>query len=221
MRTREVTARLAVLVAVATIGLAACGGSSSPQVASLPTSSGSGDTTSTGTGAASSTALPKGDPTKLVDEWGACMRSHGDPNQVDPTIDANKVIHLSWNPATPGGYNGTNKGGQGNSGPGQYCRAYLNAASTALQGGQREKPPSQATMVKFSRCMRASGIPDFPDPTGSGLVMSIHPGSDLDPANPTFQNASKECARKTGAPAVGTGTPMPGTVELDGGGGLG
>src|SRR5579859_551842 len=216
MRTRDVTPTLAVLVVVAAIGLAACGGgSSSPQVASLSTSGGSGDSrrsvTSAGTGGASSTALPHGDPTKLVDEWGACMRSHGDPNQADPTIDANKVIHLSWDPAIPGGYNGTNKGGQGNSGPGQYCRAYLDAASTALQGGQREKPPDHETMVRFSRCMRASGIPDFPDPTASGLVMSIHPGTDLDPSSPAFQSAAKDCSRKTGAPALFTGTPMPGT----------
>ncbi|HLJ04266.1 MAG TPA: hypothetical protein VKT31_12545 [Solirubrobacteraceae bacterium] len=215
------TARLAVIVAAATIGLAACGGgSSSPQVASLPTSSGSGYTTSTPTGAAS-TAPPKGNATKLVDEWGACMRSHGDANQADPTIDTNKVIHISWNPAIPGGYNGTNKGGQGNSGPGQYCRAYLNAASTALQGGEREKPPDHETMVRFSRCMRASGIPDFPDPTASGLVMSIHPGTDLDPSSPAFQSAAKDRSRKTGAPALFTGTPMPGTVELNGGGPLG
>jgi hypothetical protein len=30
--------------------------------------------------------LAKGNPTRLVDEWATCMRSHGDPNQVDPTI---------------------------------------------------------------------------------------------------------------------------------------
>ena len=93
------------------------------------------------------------------------MRSHGDPNQADPTIDANKVIHLTWNHAIPGGIYGTNKGGQGNAGPGQYCRTYIDTAETALQGGQHQQQPSQAQLVKFSQCMRANGVPDFPDPS--------------------------------------------------------
>ena len=32
--------------------------------------------------------VPRGNATQLVDEWAACMRSHGDPNQADPIIDA-------------------------------------------------------------------------------------------------------------------------------------
>jgi len=40
------------------------------------------------------------------------MRSHGDPNQADPTITPSKLIDITWNPATPGGIYGTNKGGQ-------------------------------------------------------------------------------------------------------------
>ena len=58
----------------------------------------------------------------MLDEWATCMRAHGDPDQADPTIDANRIIHITWNPAIPGGYEGTNQGGQGNLGPGQYCR---------------------------------------------------------------------------------------------------
>jgi hypothetical protein len=142
------------------------------------------------------------------------MRSHGDPGQADPTVDVHGVIHISWNPAIPGGYNGTNKGGQGNSGPGQYCRTYLNAASTALRGKQPAKP-DEAKLVRFSECMRASGIPDFPDPTASGL--SLNRGGDLNPSNPAFQNASRACARKTGVPDVFGGAPQPGMIELDGG----
>ncbi len=224
---------LAVLVAAAAIGLAACSsGSSSPQVASLGTSSssgGNGDGSSTGSGngngssattGSSSTRLPKGNPTKLLDEWAACMRSHGDTNQADPTITANKLIDIvDWNLSTPGGIYGTNKGGQGNSGPGQFCRAYLTAAQTALQGGQSPKPPSQAELLKFSECMRANGIPDFPDPTaGGGIVMNVGAGGDLNPNNRTFQNSSKVCAKKTGVRGLpGSGPPPPGTIEIDGG----
>jgi hypothetical protein len=150
------------------------------------------------------------------------MRRHGDPGQADPTIDANKVIHITISPAIPGGYDGTTKGGQGNSGPGQFCRAYLTAAQTALQGGQPPPKFDRATLEKFSECMRANGIPDFPDPTATGLSFNRGSSSDLNPDNPTFQNASKLCVQRTGAkvPAAG-GTLPPGTIQLNGAGSQG
>lgn len=224
---------LATLVAAAAIGLAACGGPSSPRVASLGTSTSLGNT-SGNPGGSPTTTLPKGNPTtlpktssgngsgnspttlakdpaELLDEWAACMRSHGDPNQGDPSIDVHKVISIPWDPAIPGGFNGTNKGGQGNSGPGQYCRAYLGAAQTALQGGQRPAP-SSAQLVEFSHCMRAHGFPQFPDPTASGLQINMGDPT-MNPRNPTFLNASNVCGKKTGVQGFGGG-PHPGMIEL-------
>jgi hypothetical protein len=144
------------------------------------------------------------------------MQRHGDSNQADPTVDANKIIDITWNPDIPGGIYGTNKGGQGNSGPGQYCRSYLTDAQNALTGGP-PKQPDPATLLRFSRCMQANGIPDFPDPTGDGLSIPVNGPGDLNPANPTFRNASKLCAHKTGVRDFGSG-PQPGTIELNGAG---
>jgi hypothetical protein len=200
---------VAALATVAIIGLAACGGSGSPHVASLSNSSGN-------SGGSTTTTLPKGNPTQLLDEWASCMRAHGDPNQVDPTIDANKVIHITF-PASVSG-NGPVGIGKGSDDP---CSAYLTAASTALRGGKPPQRPDPAKLEKFSQCMRANGIPDFPDPTGGGLSIQTHPGSDLNPNNPTFRNASKLCAKKYDVPGLGGGTPPPGAVEATGGGGPG
>jgi hypothetical protein len=147
------------------------------------------------------------------------MRRHGDPNQADPTVTASKLIDISMPLAVPGGFNGTNQGGQGNSGPGQFCRAYLTAAQTALRAGEPPpKPPSTAGALKFSECMRANGIPDFPDPTpGQGISLNVGAGGDLNPNNPTFQTASNLCAKKTGVRGLpGGGQPPAGTIELDG-----
>jgi hypothetical protein len=145
------------------------------------------------------------------------MRAHGDPGQADPTIDANKGIHITWDPAIPGGYDGTNKGGQGNLGPGQYCRSYLTEAQTELQGGQTQKQPTQAQLVAFSECMRAQGIADFPDPKGNGdLSINLGDGGDLNPTNPAFQTASKVCAQKTGVQGFTSGATQPGTIQLNG-----
>lgn len=213
-RSARRVAAIAVLATAAVIGLAACGGSSPSQVASVGTNASSvGNTTTT---TSSQTTTSGGNATTLLDEWATCMRRHGDRNQVDPSVDSNGVIHITWDPSIPGGYNGTHKGGQGNEGPGQYCRRYLSAAQTALRGGEQHVKLSPGALLKFSECMRANGIPDFPDPTGSGLSMSM--GGDLNPSNPTFQHAGKICQAKTGVKAPGVGPPPPGTIVLNGGG---
>src|ERR1700733_3431545 len=70
---------VAVLVAAAALGLAACGGgSSSPKVASLPSSTSSRKSDGP-TGGGDPATQPTGNPTKLLGKWTACMRSHGDP----------------------------------------------------------------------------------------------------------------------------------------------
>jgi hypothetical protein len=51
---------------------------------------------------------------------------------------------------------------------------------------------SSRSAVAFARCMRGSGVQDYPDPTskvGSGGVS----GSDLDPFNPIFEAAYQAC----------------------------
>ena len=89
---------LVALVTGSAIGLAACSGSSPPHVASLGKNSGDGSV--------NTTTMPVGSPTKLLDEWATCMRSHGDPGQVDPTVDATKVIQITLGWA--GGVRGEN-----------------------------------------------------------------------------------------------------------------
>ena len=73
-----------------------------------------------------------------------------------------------------------------------------------------------AQLLKVSVCMRANGIPDFPDPSGGGLQIQSSQGSDLNPNNPTFQNASKVCTRKTGVSLPGRSGLPPGTITLSG-----
>jgi hypothetical protein len=216
---------LAAIFVMAALGLAACGSSSTPHVASLQTTSiaASGgprvNASPPATGTHSHSSRPvSGDAAALLVQWASCMQAHGDPGQPDPTIDANKVIHVSWNDATPGGIYGTNKGGQGKAGPGQYCRTYLDEAQTDLQGGQRQLQPSPGQLLEFSRCMRTNGVPDFPDPSNGGLSFNRAGGGDLNPSNPVFQNASTLCAKRIGVPGFATGSPPPGSVEFNGDG---
>jgi hypothetical protein len=78
-----------------------------------------------------------------------------------------------------------------------------------------EKTPDPAALVKLSECMRANGVPGFPDPTANGgLVLPGGPGAYTN--NPTLQNAAKVCARKTGVSLPGRSGLPPGTITLTG-----
>jgi hypothetical protein len=216
-RMRSPRMGLMVIIAGAALLTAACGGGSGAtrEVASLGTSSGHGGANTAvggGGGGSSATAAPKGNPSQLLDQWAACMRSHGDPTQADPTIDVSKVIHITMPAGFPGGLFGQNGHGTG---PGVHCASYLGAAQTALQAGYSPpKAPSQAALLKYAECMRANGVPDFPDPVGGSLQFNratLPPGELTSPA---FQEAVKVCAQQTGVHLSGPGgTPPPGTIE--------
>jgi hypothetical protein len=194
---------LAVLAAAAAIGLAACsGGSSTPQVASLGNSAGT--PASSGGGGASPAASGSGNATQLLDEWTTCIRGHGDPNQVDPTVDSNSDIDITMENVSPT-LSGDVHGGTG------PCSNYLNAASAALRGGQpAPQAPSMAVQLKYAECMRANGVPAFPDPNGS-QDQSL---GNVDPNSPTFENADALCSKKTGETYSPPGKETPGVIKV-------
>jgi hypothetical protein len=196
---------LAAFAAAAAIGLAACGGgSSTPHVASVGSSSGSNSGSSPASGGSATTGS-NGNPAQLLQEWTSCERSHGDPGQADPTIDASKVIHVTMPASIQGGVEGQN--GQSGSGPGRICATYLNDASNALNGGHPQAGPTLVQSLKFAQCMRANGVPKFPDPSGPAINLGALPNS------PTFQNANKVCAKQVGVRGMpGSGPPQPGDV---------
>lgn len=220
MRTYRRSGVLALAVALAS-GLAACGGSSGSHVASLGTgtSSAGNSATPAGSGQTGTTRASGGNATTLLDEWATCMSSHGDANQADPTVDATKVIHITLAADVAGGYDGTSHGGQSNVGSGQYCRTYLSAAQTALRGTQQISNYTEVQLVQVAECMRANGIPDFPDPSNGNLSFNrATAGPDLNPNNPRLRNAAKKCAEKTGVRLPGAAS-LAGAIVLNGAGG--
>jgi hypothetical protein len=202
---------LAILVAAAALALAACsGGPSTPQVASLGTSTSSGGSTDPGTssgtsgGSTPATQSASG-PTRLVDEWAACERSHGDPGQADPTIDASGVIHITIpQQAQPTGdihdLTGT-------------CSEYLAAAQNELRAANPvAPPPGQSEYLKYVSCMRANGVPNYPYPTGDTTNFI---GSGVDPDSPAVERVNQLCGKKIGAPSWWiNGTDTPGSIEV-------
>jgi hypothetical protein len=143
-----------VLVAAVAVGLAACSGSSSPHVASLGTSTslgtgGAGNAATNGEGNGSSpTTISSRNPTALLDAWATCMRSHGDPDQVDPVVDADGVIQITL---------GDSSGIRGPNGEATSCATYLTAAQTALRGGKPVPTPNTFQHAS-SLCTNETGV---------------------------------------------------------------
>jgi hypothetical protein len=91
------------------------------------------------------------------------------------------------------------------------------ASTTSTSGGAvgPGSPPSQTQVqgdaLAFARCMRASGVPSFPDPkAGGGFVFQT--GAGVDPSAPAFKTAQAKCRKllPSGGLAPGTSThPAP------------
>jgi hypothetical protein len=184
------------LLAAAAVVLAGCGGSKAPSVASIATTS--TPTTATGTSGgngSSATATGKAATGFLV-EWAACMRRHGDPNQVDPTIDNHYGINITIPLSAP---QTLSNEVHGSTAP---CNQYLAAASNALKA-EHPAPPApstDATGVKYAACMRAHEVPNYPDPTNNSTDNKTNLRA-IDMNSPFFIRANKLCGKQIGAPA--------------------
>ena len=202
---------VALAAAAASLLAAGCGGggSDSPGVASVAGST-TGTTTTTSSGPAPGGGKAFGGPTggqfriamntgNAADgaKFSACMRKHGVTNFPDP--NGQGVITF-----------GSDTGIDPNSPTFQSART---TCSKLLPNGGQPTPAEiaqrQQQLLAFSACMRAHGIKDFPDPSNGGLRISVHPGSDLDPNNPTFQQAQQACQKdlpfKVGTAKAGGG----------------
>jgi hypothetical protein len=188
---RRAGALAAALMGLALIATACSSGSASPGVASL-----NAPTTTTGSSSG-------GSPKASALAYSACMRSHGVKDFPDPTNGKITIQGGQGSDLDPS--NPTFKAAQ------QACQSLQPKPSAAQQH------QFQQAALKYSQCMRAHGIKDFPDPTGGGLRIQAHSGSDLDPHNPTFQAAQNACQHDLPG-ANGGGKIGGGSTSVNGGG---
>jgi hypothetical protein len=177
------------LLSAAAVAAAGCGGSKAPSVAEIATTS---TPTATAGTIGSSTTTTGEDATGFLIEWAACMRSHGDPDQTDPTVDSHFGITITIPLSAPQALSNEVHGGTA------PCNQYLAAASNVLKA-EHPAPPApsnDATGVKYAACMRANGVSNYPDPTGNRTNLT-----GIDTGSPFFIRASKLCGRQIGAPA--------------------
>lgn len=119
-------------------------------------------------------------------KFAQCMRSHGLPNFPDP----NSSGALQF-----GSGDGINPQSSQFQTAQDACKKYLPDKGAPPSPAQQAKMLAQA--LKFSECMRAHGITDFPDPQsingGIKIQIGAGSGSNLNPNDPQFQAAQKDC----------------------------
>jgi hypothetical protein len=137
-------------------------------------------------GGGSSRPLVAGDTAyQIAAAYARCMRSHGAPNWPDPN-SAGQFVKTLANRAEF----------QAPESAYRTCRHLLPHGGQLTTAEQQKIIP---LMLKFTACMRAQGIADFPDPVvnSQGITARISPAGqgDLDPRSPRFQAARQACQK--------------------------
>ena len=116
--------------------------------------------------------------------YSRCMRAHGIKDFLDP--NAHGELAVDAGPGT-----GLDPKSPQFKAANSACKSLLPPRRTLTPAQQAE---ARAQGLRYSRCMRAHGISDFPDPNGQGqLEIKNQPGGDLDPDNPRFRAANQAC----------------------------
>ncbi len=87
------------------------------------------------------------------------------------------------------------------------------SASSESDGASPESPASlEQAGVAFAECMRASGVPNFPDPKAGGGFL-FHASAGVNPSSPAFKAAQAKCHKlMPGGGPPSTTNPSPQTL---------
>lgn len=125
-----------------------------------------------------------------------CMRAHGVPDFPDP--------------ASRGGVPKVTPQQVGVS---DYrFRAAQTACASLRQPAQAQEPQIMTGLLNFARCMRAHGIPDWPDPSTDRNGQPVFDISGINPDSPRVSNTADACTHLLVQSAAG-----PATIQLCGG----
>jgi hypothetical protein len=162
---------VAVLVATASLAVAACG--SDPQTPASSSQGGKG-----GPDAASKKAMLK---------FAQCMRDHG-VDMADPTFDQGGATVVQR----------VKKGDEDKMNAAQKaCQKYQDQIKPPQMSEAEQKEAKESALAN-ARCMREHGITNFPDPQfdeNGRMSMKFDKSNGMDPNSPKFQAAMKACQK--------------------------
>jgi hypothetical protein len=164
----------ALVITVVLVAVAGCSGGdpSARRVARAPA-----DTAS---------AAPSGGPSGAADPVGyaQCMRRNGVADFPDPAADGGLRIS---------GRDGLDPDSAAFRAAAEKCQEYMPAGEK--NGNPGADPWSADLKLQYAGCMRANGVPSFPDPDADGRFPALAKGGQVDPDTPQFQQADTACAR--------------------------
>lgn len=177
---------IAAIIGLGMLTTACGGGSASPGVASV------GSTTTTTASVSPGTSQPS--RLQNAATFSACMRSHGVANFPSPVTNASGGFTLPITSAmTHSPHFGTAYA---------YCRTLVPSSRQALA----ITPADQADYLKAAACLRSHGYPAYPDPTFTGDSIHWPTPAGIDQNAPQFQKAVATCRKliPAGLPYSGT-----------------
>jgi hypothetical protein len=89
------------------------------------------------------------------------------------------------------------------------AQLYRRGASSAGPEPGSSSPANTASperaALAYAKCMRAKGVPSFPDPSGGGGLFRV--GTGVDPSSPAFKTAQAKCRKLMPGGGIGSGPP--------------
>jgi hypothetical protein len=125
--------------------------------------------------------------------FSACMRSHGVSKFPDPSRGTDGGFQLRID-------------GKGGVDPNSATFQAAQRACQSLQpgGGPGSAKVDPTKIEPWVACLRAHGVPRFPDPTNSGGQLTLDlTGTGIDPGSSVFQNAMKACRSQNPGGGIG------------------
>lgn len=151
-----------------------------------------------GSNGPSSPVASSGGPLAKALAYTRCMRSHGIRDFPDPTTPTGGGVTFHLNRSPGSDLNRNNP---------TFHAASQSCQTLSPAGQQAASAPTKqiAKEVRWARCLRSHGVPDFPDPNSSGAIDSAK----FDPTSPAFQRASAACKslEPSGPVAAAPGAP--------------
>ena len=174
----------AAVAASVVVVLAGCGGSTN-------SSTGAGGTSTSASSSAAggdSTKSLAGSQTLQADalKYSRCMRSHGVPNFPDPNNGGGLTLPAGVNRNSPA-FQSAQKA----------CQSLMPGGAGGVGTSGEKSALTRAQGLSLAKCMRAHGVPNFPDPDASG---AIPPGS-VDLNSPQVKSAFQRCQPSGSTPA--------------------
>ena len=92
------------------------------------------------------------------------------------------------------------------------CGLGIAACGSSSNNERKNSAKGYSQALAFSKCMRAHGVSNYPDPTtspGGGVELSIRSNSGVNTEAPAFQSAQTSCKHLLPGGGPGSGPPSP------------